>query len=84
MAGGSLRRLLDMSRTTITEAKRRKIAKDVAMGVNYLHHHKPKIIHRYLVVAQIAYLLAREIESSPVPPHITNQGPIVEQYPARC
>jgi hypothetical protein len=47
MAGGSLRHLLDTSRSTITEAKRRKIAKDVAMGVNYLHHHKPKIIHRY-------------------------------------
>lgn len=65
MAGGSLRRLLDMSRNTITEAKRRKIAKDVAMGVNYLHHHKPKIIHRYLVVAQIAYLLARNVRSNP-------------------
>lgn len=71
MAGGSLRRLLDMSRNTITEAKRRKIAKDVAMGVNYLHHHKPKIIHRYLVVAQIACLLvlvlvlARNVRSNP-------------------
>lgn len=53
MAGGSLRRLLDMSRNTITEAKRRKIAKDVAMGVNYLHHHKPKIIHRDLSSSNI-------------------------------